>query len=118
LRKTERKNRDEFRKLMDEHTTSGILTAKTHWRDYHSQVNRQSLWLFIFLFTFSIFFLFLLSFIKLLPCFNFVICCLGSLDRLFYSDDDVFFGGPVGKRLTRLSSSGVKHLRFNPKRIV
>lgn len=38
LRKTERKNRDEFRKLMDEHTTAGILTAKTHWRDYHSQV--------------------------------------------------------------------------------
>ncbi|CAL5209808.1 unnamed protein product [Lathyrus oleraceus] len=38
LRKTERKNRDEFRKLMDEHIASGILTAKTHWRDYHSQV--------------------------------------------------------------------------------
>ncbi|KAK2458461.1 pre-mRNA-processing protein 40A [Trifolium repens] len=38
LRKAERKNRDEFRKLMDEHTASGILTAKTHWRDYHSQV--------------------------------------------------------------------------------
>ncbi|XP_058769597.1 pre-mRNA-processing protein 40A-like isoform X2 [Vicia villosa] len=38
LRKTERKNRDEFRKLMDEHIASGILTAKTHWRDYHFQV--------------------------------------------------------------------------------
>ncbi|GAU14967.1 hypothetical protein TSUD_47620 [Trifolium subterraneum] len=38
LRKAERKNRDEFRKLMDEHIASGILTAKTHWRDYHSQV--------------------------------------------------------------------------------
>ncbi|CAJ2630400.1 pre-mRNA-processing protein 40A-like isoform X2 [Trifolium pratense] len=38
LRKAERKNRDEFRKLMDEHIASGILTAKTNWRDYHSQV--------------------------------------------------------------------------------
>ncbi|XP_062176471.1 pre-mRNA-processing protein 40A-like isoform X2 [Alnus glutinosa] len=34
LRKVERKNRDEFRKLMEEHVTAGILTAKTHWRDY------------------------------------------------------------------------------------
>ncbi|KAK7343536.1 hypothetical protein VNO77_12340 [Canavalia gladiata] len=38
LRKTERKNRDEFRKLMEEHIASGILTAKTHWRDYYSKV--------------------------------------------------------------------------------
>ncbi|KAK7390989.1 hypothetical protein VNO78_19255 [Psophocarpus tetragonolobus] len=38
LRKTERKNRDEFRKLMDEHIASGILTAKTHWRDYYTKV--------------------------------------------------------------------------------
>ncbi|KAK7280237.1 hypothetical protein RJT34_25299 [Clitoria ternatea] len=38
LRKTERKNRDDFRKLMEEHITSGILTAKTHWRDYFSKV--------------------------------------------------------------------------------
>jgi hypothetical protein len=51
LRKAERKNRDEFRKLMDEHTASGILTAKTHWRDYHSQVNCPLLWLLIFLFS-------------------------------------------------------------------
>ncbi|KAK6916305.1 FF domain [Dillenia turbinata] len=34
LRKAERKNRDDFRKLMEEHVTAGILTAKTHWRDY------------------------------------------------------------------------------------
>ncbi|KAI7744431.1 hypothetical protein M8C21_017311 [Ambrosia artemisiifolia] len=34
LRKTERKNRDEFRKLMDEHIASGMLTSKSHWRDY------------------------------------------------------------------------------------
>lgn len=34
LRKAERKNRDEFRKLMEEHVAAGILNAKTHWRDY------------------------------------------------------------------------------------
>ncbi|XP_039038776.1 pre-mRNA-processing protein 40A-like [Hibiscus syriacus] len=34
LRKTERKNRDEFRKLMEEHVAAATLTAKTHWRDY------------------------------------------------------------------------------------
>ncbi|KAL3651725.1 hypothetical protein CASFOL_004727 [Castilleja foliolosa] len=38
IRKMERKNRDEFRKLMEEHVSSGILTAKTHWRDYHNKV--------------------------------------------------------------------------------
>lgn len=37
-RKTERKNRDEFRKLMEEHIMAGIITAKTHWRDYCSKV--------------------------------------------------------------------------------
>ncbi|XVE93531.1 hypothetical protein REPUB_Repub01dG0202700 [Reevesia pubescens] len=34
LRKAERKNRDEFRKLMEGHVAAGTLTAKTHWRDY------------------------------------------------------------------------------------
>ncbi|PHU01660.1 hypothetical protein BC332_31447 [Capsicum chinense] len=34
LRKDERKNRDEFRKLMEEHVAAGILNAKTNWRDY------------------------------------------------------------------------------------
>ncbi|KAI3673052.1 hypothetical protein L6452_39162 [Arctium lappa] len=34
LRKMERKNRDEFRKLMEGHIASGMLTSKTHWRDY------------------------------------------------------------------------------------
>ncbi|GMJ03491.1 pre-mRNA-processing protein 40A [Hibiscus trionum] len=34
LRKSERKNRDEFRKLMEEHVAAATLTAKTHWRDY------------------------------------------------------------------------------------
>ncbi|XP_015166260.1 pre-mRNA-processing protein 40A-like isoform X4 [Solanum tuberosum] len=34
LRKAERKNRDEFRKLMEEHVAVGMLNAKTIWRDY------------------------------------------------------------------------------------
>lgn len=34
LRKAERKNRDEFRKLMEGHVAAATLTAKTHWRDY------------------------------------------------------------------------------------
>ncbi|XP_017701078.1 pre-mRNA-processing protein 40A-like isoform X3 [Phoenix dactylifera] len=38
LRRQERKNRDEFRKLMEGHVAAGILTAKTHWRDYCMQV--------------------------------------------------------------------------------
>ena len=38
LRKAERKNRDDFRKLMEEHVAAGILTAKTHWRDYYMEV--------------------------------------------------------------------------------
>ncbi|CAH9058061.1 unnamed protein product [Cuscuta europaea] len=38
LRKTERKNRDEFRKLMEEHVSEGVLTARTHWRDYCMKV--------------------------------------------------------------------------------
>ncbi|XP_073025755.1 pre-mRNA-processing protein 40A-like [Primulina eburnea] len=38
MRKAERKNRDEFRKLMEEHVVNGILTANTHWRDYCTKV--------------------------------------------------------------------------------
>ncbi|KAL5706672.1 hypothetical protein ACHQM5_024810 [Ranunculus cassubicifolius] len=34
LRRTERKNRDDFRKLMEEDVGAGVLTAKTQWRDY------------------------------------------------------------------------------------
>ncbi|PHU09942.1 Pre-mRNA-processing protein 40B [Capsicum chinense] len=34
FRKAERKNRDEFRKLMEEHVAAGMLNAKTNWRDY------------------------------------------------------------------------------------
>ncbi|GER36382.1 pre-mRNA-processing protein 40A, partial [Striga asiatica] len=37
-RKIERKNRDEFRKLMEEHAASGILTHQTLWRDYSTKV--------------------------------------------------------------------------------
>eukprot|EP00252_Welwitschia_mirabilis_P009981 TRINITY_DN22986_c0_g2_i2.p1 TRINITY_DN22986_c0_g2~~TRINITY_DN22986_c0_g2_i2.p1 ORF type:complete len:1096 (-),score=355.45 TRINITY_DN22986_c0_g2_i2:190-3477(-) len=38
LRRRERKNRDEFRKLLAEHKDSGMLTAKTNWRDYCAKV--------------------------------------------------------------------------------
>ncbi|KAL8492170.1 hypothetical protein ACS0TY_023705 [Phlomoides rotata] len=38
LRRAERKNRDAFRKMMEEHIAAGILTAKTHWRDYCQKV--------------------------------------------------------------------------------
>ncbi|OMO70844.1 hypothetical protein COLO4_28464 [Corchorus olitorius] len=34
LRRAERKNRDAFCKLMEEHVADGTLTAKTYWRDY------------------------------------------------------------------------------------
>ncbi|KAJ6716460.1 PRE-MRNA-PROCESSING PROTEIN 40B [Salix koriyanagi] len=37
-RKAERKNRDDFRKLLEEHVASGTLTAKTNWHDYHLKV--------------------------------------------------------------------------------
>ncbi|KAK7310756.1 hypothetical protein RJT34_08467 [Clitoria ternatea] len=33
-RRGERKNRDAFRKLLEEHVAVGILTAKTQWREY------------------------------------------------------------------------------------
>ncbi|KAH9288540.1 hypothetical protein KI387_032657, partial [Taxus chinensis] len=38
LRRKERKNRDEFRRLMEDHKATGLLTAKTHWRDYCAKV--------------------------------------------------------------------------------
>lgn len=34
VRRGERKNRDAFRKLLEEHIADGVLTAKTQWRDY------------------------------------------------------------------------------------
>ncbi|KAK9269905.1 hypothetical protein L1049_025478 [Liquidambar formosana] len=45
LRRAERKNRDEFRKLMEEHIAAGSLTAKTHWRDYCMKVKDSSAYL-------------------------------------------------------------------------
>ncbi|KAL7082566.1 hypothetical protein ACP275_14G107200 [Erythranthe tilingii] len=41
-RKAERKNRDEFRKLMEEHVANGALTANTHWRDYCMKVVKDA----------------------------------------------------------------------------
>lgn len=38
IRRLERKNRDAFRKLMEGDISAGILTAKTHWRDYCMKV--------------------------------------------------------------------------------
>ncbi|XP_021776167.1 pre-mRNA-processing protein 40A-like [Chenopodium quinoa] len=38
IRRAERRNRDEFRKLMEGHVSDGTLSAKTLWRDYHSKV--------------------------------------------------------------------------------
>ncbi|XP_022870866.1 pre-mRNA-processing protein 40A-like isoform X2 [Olea europaea var. sylvestris] len=38
LKRAERKNRDEFRKMMEDHMASGTLTAKTHWLDYCKMV--------------------------------------------------------------------------------
>lgn len=37
-RRQERKNRDEYRKLLEEHVADGTLNAKTHWRDFCAQV--------------------------------------------------------------------------------
>jgi len=34
VRRAERKNRDAFRTLLEEHVAAGILTAKTYWLDY------------------------------------------------------------------------------------
>ncbi|KAL7251032.1 hypothetical protein ACSBR1_012955 [Camellia fascicularis] len=42
LKRAERKNCDEFRKMMEEHVASGILTAKIHWRDYCMKVKDSS----------------------------------------------------------------------------
>ncbi|KAI0499429.1 hypothetical protein KFK09_020332 [Dendrobium nobile] len=45
LRRQERKNRDAFRKLMEGDIAAGILTAKTHWRDYCMKVKDSSSYL-------------------------------------------------------------------------
>lgn len=41
-RKAERRNRDEFRKLMEGHVSDGTLIAKTLWREYHAKVKDSS----------------------------------------------------------------------------
>ncbi|KAF2294319.1 hypothetical protein GH714_009265 [Hevea brasiliensis] len=38
MRKAERKNRDEFRKLLEQHVADGSLIAKAHWHDYQLKV--------------------------------------------------------------------------------
>lgn len=42
-RRKERKNRDEFRKLLTEHRESGILNARLTWKDYIATANVISL---------------------------------------------------------------------------
>lgn len=37
-RRQERKNRDGFRKMLEEHVADGTLTARTRWRDYCAQI--------------------------------------------------------------------------------
>ncbi|KAI7731630.1 hypothetical protein M8C21_015716 [Ambrosia artemisiifolia] len=41
IKRVERKNRDEFRKMLEEDVTSGTLTAKTQWRDYCQKVKES-----------------------------------------------------------------------------
>ncbi|KAL1197667.1 Pre-mRNA-processing protein 40B [Cardamine amara subsp. amara] len=47
LKKAERKHRDEFRGLIDEHIATGELTAKTSWRDYLTKVRDLPVYLAI-----------------------------------------------------------------------
>ncbi|XP_062212478.1 pre-mRNA-processing protein 40A-like [Phragmites australis] len=44
-RKRERKNRDEFRKMLEEHVADGTLTARTWWRDYCTQIKESHAYL-------------------------------------------------------------------------
>ncbi|KAK1412999.1 hypothetical protein QVD17_34673 [Tagetes erecta] len=41
IKRVERKNRDEFRKMLEEHVASGTITAKTQWRDYCQKVKES-----------------------------------------------------------------------------
>ncbi|KAF8711617.1 hypothetical protein HU200_029070 [Digitaria exilis] len=45
VRRQERKNRDAFRKMLEEHVTDGTLTARTRWRDYCSQIKESQAYL-------------------------------------------------------------------------
>ncbi|XP_062200912.1 pre-mRNA-processing protein 40A-like [Phragmites australis] len=44
-RRQERKNRDEFRKMLEEHVADGTLTARTRWRDYCAQIKESHAYL-------------------------------------------------------------------------
>ncbi|XP_023731855.1 pre-mRNA-processing protein 40A [Lactuca sativa] len=41
IKKMERKNRDEFSKMMEEHVVSGMLTVNTQWVDYFQKVKES-----------------------------------------------------------------------------
>ncbi|EPS72133.1 hypothetical protein M569_02623, partial [Genlisea aurea] len=41
LRRAERKNRDAFRRMMEDHISDGTFTAKTLWRDYCQHVKNS-----------------------------------------------------------------------------
>ncbi|GMH23206.1 hypothetical protein Nepgr_025049 [Nepenthes gracilis] len=45
LRRAERKARDEFRKMLEADIAAGVLTAKTHWREYCEKVKASSAYL-------------------------------------------------------------------------
>ncbi|CAL5064829.1 unnamed protein product [Urochloa decumbens] len=45
VRRQERKNRDGFRKMLEEHVSDGTLTARTRWRDYCSQIKESQAYL-------------------------------------------------------------------------
>ncbi|CAO2183797.1 unnamed protein product [Urochloa humidicola] len=41
VRRQERKNRDGFRKMVEEHVSDGTITARTRWRDYCAQIKKS-----------------------------------------------------------------------------
>ncbi|CAO2165121.1 unnamed protein product [Urochloa humidicola] len=41
VRRQERKNRDGFRKMLEEHVSDGTITARTRWRDYCAQIKKS-----------------------------------------------------------------------------
>ncbi|KAL6626892.1 hypothetical protein ACP70R_030618 [Stipagrostis hirtigluma subsp. patula] len=45
VRRQERKNRDAFRKMLEEHVADGTLNAKTRWRDYCAQIKESHAYL-------------------------------------------------------------------------
>ncbi|XP_074279209.1 pre-mRNA-processing protein 40A isoform X2 [Silene latifolia] len=45
LRRAERKNRDEFRKMLEDDILIGAITAKTNWREYSAKVKESEAYL-------------------------------------------------------------------------